>query len=212
MCFGLLTAVLPESSACKVGQLLTAPSDNCYDDLKAALLSTHQLTEIQKSDYLFNMANLGARRPMDLLAEMIQLGKPGKEKTQVFGMLFMSRLPPVVRAQLTENDHTDLLSLAEKATRIAASLAKQSCELGLAAAVSDLSLSEQENESPSPDNGIIATIQQPTRGRWDRGGRSSKARSNFCGGHGQAREQDNPFNVALSASGLCRGHFSEKFL
>jgi len=210
MRFGLVTSVLPESSARKVGQLLTTPSVNCYDDLKAALLSTHQLTEIQKSDRLFDMANLGARRPMDLLAEMIELVKPGEEKTQLFGMLFMRRLPPAVRAQLTEDDHTDLRSLAEKADRIAASLAKQSREAGLAAAVSGLSISDQDGENSPGEDGIIAAVQPPSRGRWDRGGRGGKFRGNSRGGRGgkrQARGQDNPIDVALSASGLCRGHF-----
>jgi len=38
-----------------------------------ALLSKHPLIEIQKSELLFNMDALGARQPVDLLAEMLEL-------------------------------------------------------------------------------------------------------------------------------------------
>jgi len=122
MRFSLVTSKIPESSARKVSHLLTTPSESCYVDLKTALLSTHQLTEIQKSDRLFDMVNLGARWPMDLLAEMIEVVKPGEEKTQLFGMLFMWCLPPAVQAQLMEEDHTDLRVLVKKADLVAVSL------------------------------------------------------------------------------------------
>jgi len=56
-----------------VGHILTNPPADCYDKLKAAQLSNHQLTEIQKSELLFNMDILGARQPIDLLAEMLEL-------------------------------------------------------------------------------------------------------------------------------------------
>lgn len=39
------------------------------------------------------MEPLGSRRPMDLLTEMMELVRPGEEKTQLFAMLFLRRLP-----------------------------------------------------------------------------------------------------------------------
>ena len=122
--FTLVASVLPESSACCVLHLLTTPPADCYIQLKASLLSSHQLTEIQKAELLFNMDDLGSKRPMDLLTEMVVLVKPGEEKTQLFAMLFMRRLPPPVCVQLTEDDHTDLRALAEKAERYAAMLVR----------------------------------------------------------------------------------------
>ena len=104
--------------------LLTTPPADYYIQLKASLLSSHQLTEIQKAELLFNMDDLGSKRPMDLLTEMVELVKPGEEKTQLFAMLFMRRLPPQVRVQLTEDDYTDLRALAEKAERYAAMLVR----------------------------------------------------------------------------------------
>ncbi len=101
--FALVAAVLPESSARRVAHLLADPPADCFTALKAALLSSHQLTDIQRAERLFNMDNLGSRRPMDLLSEMLELVKPGEEKTQLFAMLFLRRLPAQVRVQLTED-------------------------------------------------------------------------------------------------------------
>lgn len=157
--FGLVAAVLPEKPARAVGHILTNPPADCYDRLKAALLSNHQLTEIQKSELLFNMDALGARRPMDLLAEMLELVKPGEETTQLFAMLFIRKLPSAVRAQLSEDDHTDLRALAEKADRIMAMLAKQKHDLHMVAAVSAAS----DDGSSDGDEYCVAAIKQPFR-------------------------------------------------
>ena len=47
--FTLVASVLPESSARRVAHLLTTPPEDCYTQLKAFLLSYHQLTVIQKA-------------------------------------------------------------------------------------------------------------------------------------------------------------------
>ena len=52
--FALVAAVLPEASARRVAHILAAPGDNCYDDLRAALLVAHQLTAFQKAEKLFS--------------------------------------------------------------------------------------------------------------------------------------------------------------
>ena len=53
-----MASVLPEAYAPRVAHLLAAPTDDCYKQLKAALLSSHQLTKIQKAELLFNMDDL----------------------------------------------------------------------------------------------------------------------------------------------------------
>ena len=40
--FDIVAAVLPEASACRVAHILAAPGDNCYTNLRAALLVAHQ--------------------------------------------------------------------------------------------------------------------------------------------------------------------------
>jgi len=197
--FGLVAAVLPEKPARAVGHILTNPPADCYDKLKAALLSNHQLTEIQKSELLFNMDALGTRRPIDLLAEMLELVKPGEEKTQLFAMLFIRKLPSAVRAQLSEDDHTDLRALAEKADRIMAMLAKQNHDLHTVAAVS----AQSDNASASGDDLCIAAVRPPFRGS-----RNSKQRPQ------QQKKTQPPHNRRQSAadtdpaqSDLCWYHF-----
>ena len=51
---------------------------------------------------------------------MLELVHPGEERTRLFSMLFLRRLPPAVRLQLTEDDHEDVRALVEKADRCAA--------------------------------------------------------------------------------------------
>ena len=120
--FTLVAAVLPEASARRVAQILAAPGDNCYTDLRAALLVAHQLTAFQKAKKLFLSEPLGYGPPLEHLSEMLELVHPGEERTRLFSMLFLRRLPAAVRLQLTEDDHEDVRSLADKADRCAASI------------------------------------------------------------------------------------------
>ena len=91
--FALVSAVLPEASARRVAHILAAPGDTCYTDLKAALLAAHQLTSFQKAEHLFSAEPLGERCPSELLSEMLELVHPGEERTHLFAMLFLRRLP-----------------------------------------------------------------------------------------------------------------------
>ena len=113
--FGLVTGMLLELSARKITHLLQAPLANRYTALKAVLLSVLQLTNMQHMEALFSMDNISNKRPMDLLSEMMDLVRPGEEKTEIFPILFMPRLPAQVCCQLTEDNHSDLLALAAHA-------------------------------------------------------------------------------------------------
>ena len=201
--FSLVVSVLPESSARKISHLLANPPPDCYTVLKAALLSSHQLTDIQKAERLFCMDNLGARRPMDLLAEMMELVEPGEEKTKLFAMLFLRRLPPHVRVQLTEDDHSDLRALAEKADRCNASYLHKSADNS--AAVSAVASEEVEEITEQLQ---VAGIGGRGRGRgknrsgkWQRGGKGKQQPSQ------QHEAGDSPADLARLSSGLCKAHF-----
>jgi len=136
--------VLPESAGRKVTHLLAAPGDNCYDELRAALLAANQLTDYQKAERMFSSEPLGDRRPSDLLAELMELVKPGEEKTQHFALLFLRRLPAVVRLQLTEDNTENVRQLTEKADCCAASLNKQSITVAAVAPPEEFADSEGE--------------------------------------------------------------------
>ncbi len=64
--FSLVAAVLAEPVARRVAHLLSAPpAERPVTGLKATLLSTHKLTDIQRAESLFNMDNLGASAPLN---------------------------------------------------------------------------------------------------------------------------------------------------
>ena len=116
-CITLVAAVLPEVSACRVAHILAPPGDNCYDNLREALLMAHQLTVFQKAENFFSSEPLGDHCPSELLSEMLELVYPCEEWSCLFAMLFLSRLPTAVCLQLTKDDHEDDSALADKADR-----------------------------------------------------------------------------------------------
>ena len=149
--FALVAAVLPEASTRRMAHLFTNPGDTSYTDMKAALLSAHQLTSFQKAERLFSSEPLGDRRPSELLSELLEWVHPGDERSRLFAMLFLRRLPAAIRLQLTEDDHKDLRALAEKADRCAASIHRHQQLLPIAATgfTEDPEFQEQEDISVS---------------------------------------------------------------
>ena len=212
--FALVTAVLPETSARRVAHILAAPGEECYDDLKTALLAAHQLTSYQKAERLFSAEALGERRPSELLSEMLELVHPGEERTCLFSMLFLRRLSPAVRLQLTEDDHEDVRALAEKADRCAASIHRhQQTASPIFSATTDNTPEVEEQEEFS-----VTAVGSGRGGRGAQRGRGSQKRSGRPGRGGQRPQQlqpnstqpaaaDTPAQLARQASGLCRSHF-----
>ena len=74
--FALVAAVLPEASARRVAHILAAPGDNCYTDLKAALLVAHQLTAFQKAEKLFFVRAAGRPPPFRASLRDVGAGPP----------------------------------------------------------------------------------------------------------------------------------------
>jgi hypothetical protein len=64
------------------------------------------------------MPALGARRPSQLMAAMLEMCPAGDEKSKIFPALFLQRLPPQLRVLLTKQDPTDLVALAEHADEL----------------------------------------------------------------------------------------------
>ena len=198
--FSLLAAILPESAARVVAHLLVDPSETCYDDLKAALLVAHQLTSYQKAEKLFSYEPLGDRRPSQLLAEMMELVRPGEEKTLLFAMLFLRRLPPAVRILLTEDDHEDVRALAAKADRCAAS--RHNTQQGLS--VHATSLRPDEEDLFEPEAGMVSALGTSRGSSRGRGGRGRP----FRGGRQRSQQPSNtPAQLTRQETGLCRLHF-----
>lgn len=205
--FALVSAVLPEASGRRVTHLLAAPGDNCYDDLRAALLAAHQLTAYQKAEKLLSSEPLGDRRPSDLLAELLELVKPGDEKTNLFSLIFLRRLPAAVRLQLTEDDHEDVRALAQKADRCAASLHKHQGQLiSAVGATEDADPVELELAPVAAVRAARGGGNQRRNNRGGRGGRPA-GQNQQSGQQAQQDPPNTPARVAQQASGICFKHF-----
>ena len=161
--FALVTAVLPEASACRVAHILAAPGDYSYDDLKVALLVAHQLTSYQKAEKLFSSEPLGDRRPSELLSEMLELVYPGEERSLLFTMLFLHRLPAAFRRHLTKDDHEDVRALANKADRCAASIyCHKQLLLVFAATADDCKDTEEQSDYPVSPWALPGVVASPS--------------------------------------------------
>jgi hypothetical protein len=111
---------------------------NPYTELPRRLLATHQLTDIQRVEQLFNLPPLGAQKPSELLAEMLRLYFRGQENNAFFNCLFLNKLPRELRILLSEAE------MGARANLFAAHNSKQAHDL--VAAVATVSSPEQEGE------------------------------------------------------------------
>ena len=203
--FALVVTILPEASARRVAHILAAPGDNSYNDLKAALLVAHQLTSYQKAKKLFSSEPLGDRRPSELLSEMLELVYPGEERSRLFAMLFLHRLPAAVRLQLTKDDHEDVRALADKANRCTASIHRHQQLLPVFAATAD---DTEDNEEQS--DFTVAAVGSSRGGRFNQRSRGGQSRSR--GGQrpqssSSSSQQDPSQAQQAKQAGLCRNHF-----
>jgi hypothetical protein len=88
------------------------PADSPYEAIKQRLLSSHQLTSYQRAEKLFAMLLLGARKPSELMSEMMEICPRGEEKSELFVCPFLQR---EIRVLLAQVDHKDPKALAEQA-------------------------------------------------------------------------------------------------
>jgi hypothetical protein len=101
--------------------------------LKAALLTSHTMSDYQRVELLSRVEPLGGRKPSNLLAVMLELCPRGHETSPFFGYLFLQRLPREIPVLLAGEDVADMRALAEKADRFMAIHAPQSHDSSVAA-------------------------------------------------------------------------------
>jgi hypothetical protein len=110
---------LPKNSYRMISHLVTqAPAEDSYDQMKAALLSHHELSDYQRVDMLSRMEPLGGRKPSELLAAMLELCPQNQHTSPFFFYFFLQRLPREIRVLLSEESPADIRKVAEKADRL----------------------------------------------------------------------------------------------
>jgi hypothetical protein len=213
MKFDWLVTSLPRESVRQVIDLVESPPDRFpYTVLKARLMSAHQLTDYQKIEKLLHMEPLGARKPSELLAAMLELSPRGQEGNIYFTHLFLRLLPRELRIMLGEDDHQDPRPLAEKADKLWAIHGRGQT----AAAVAAVNLMGEELEfgEPAP----VAAV-RPFQGRGGQRGKGPAGRGR--GGAAStpspgpsspssgatAPSASAPMALAKLSSGLCRFHW-----
>jgi hypothetical protein len=68
-----VVAALPHKPLRMVANLVeTPPTATAYDNIKKRLIASHQLTDFQKEEKLFQMPALGNRKPSDLMAAKLE--------------------------------------------------------------------------------------------------------------------------------------------
>ena len=152
------------------------PLFNPYTALKTRLLDAHQLTDYQRVNQLLKMGDLGARRPSELLAAMLELCPRGQETSLFFTHLFLCQLPAELRIMLGEDDYQDRL-LITKADKLWAMHGQKS---HLVAAV------EQPVED---DPSLLAAV--ASRGQGGRGGGGGRGKSQQTSSRGQQQPGNN---------------------
>jgi len=165
--FDQLVGCLSKDSIGRVLDLVEHPPlFTPYTELKQRLLQAHQLTDYQKVDQLLKMEALGARKPSELLAAMLEVCPRGQETNIFFTHLFLCRLPAELRIMLGEDDHQDVRNLVNKADNLWALHGQKSSLVA--------TIEQQAEEGP----GIVAAVS--TRGRGGRGGQGQQtgARNN----------------------------------
>ncbi len=177
----LVVEALPHGSLRMVADLVEqAPAANPYTVLKGRLLSSHQQTDFQWAEMLFDMPAL--------MASMLEVCPRGAEKCILFPCLFLRRLPRELRVLLARADHSDLKGLAEQADELWALHAENDS----VASVQHLHL---EDEPVAAIRGGGPQAQAPKGGPWKKKNKK------------QGNEESHQSKEARQAAGVCLPHW-----
>jgi hypothetical protein len=191
-----VVAMLPHESLRLVADLVEQPpEENPYNMIKQRLVSSHQMSKYQRAEKLLAMPALGARKPSELMAAMLEVCPRGEEKTTLFATMFLQRLPRELRVLLARVDHQDPKELAERADEL----------WGLHDSPATVS---QLSSQPDEEEHVVAALRSERGGGSGRGrgGRGRRARGGQGGGSRPPMESELSREARLAA-GLCIKHW-----
>jgi hypothetical protein len=164
--------------------------------LKNRLLADHELTKFQRIEALFKVEPLGARKPSELLAQILELCPSGEEKSPFFILLFLQRLPKELSVLLGDEALEELRDIGELADK------KWALHSQHGGTIAVVELTEED--------GQVAAVKQTAAGSRPRGKRSGQGRGR--GGGQQNTEPVTPSQapaaLARMSTGLCQFHWT----
>jgi hypothetical protein len=206
---------LPQDVVMSVRALVSAieadpvKQETSYTLIKEALMGSFGKTKWQMAYALLDHPDLGDRRPLAMMAEMLALRFETTPPDSLFLALFLRRLPTSIRDHLAAANHETATAMSTHVdilwdARNSASVSAVSESL---AAVSVRSALPRDSRSPdrrarSPDRRRLPgrqPVRRPTPGRQD--GRATSASDGLCRNH--RRYGDKAYNC----TGNCK--FSE---
>lgn len=144
--FNHVVAALDNATAGEVeATILSPPTHDKYETLKAALISAFGRTQASKDMELLSLSGLGDRKPSSLLRHMESLN--GDPKT-LLRALFLAQLPVDVRRVLAGSSTTDLKDLAKEADAIMEAGSSGFSATGISAVRKPTSPSSAANTTP----------------------------------------------------------------
>ena len=115
--FYVLSA-LDQATASRLKDFISnPPQEDKYEELKARLVETFDLSEPERASLLLHFRPLGDAKPSTLMDEMLAL-LGDHPPCFLFRQLFLERLPEDMRAQLIDARIDDCRQLARRADRI----------------------------------------------------------------------------------------------
>jgi hypothetical protein len=133
---------------------------------------SHKLTDFQRIKKLFQMEQLGGRKPSELMNQMLEICPRGEEKNKFFLFLFLQRLLREPRVRLAEEEIKEPRDLAAKVDRHWAMLNHQTHGL-------EAPITAADSKEP-----LIAAVQHAGRGR----GRGRGGSGRGCGRGGNQQQ------------------------
>ena len=104
--FNHVLAILDSRTAERAMDIIAAPGETAYDNLKARLTGAFSLSDPEKADRLLDMTGLGDQTPSQLVDRMLMLVPAGQNPGFLVRQLFMRQLPADVRAHLAQSSKT----------------------------------------------------------------------------------------------------------
>ena len=104
--FNHVLAILDSRTAERAMDIIAAPGETAYDDLKVRLTGAFSLSDPEKADRLLDMTGLGDQTPSQLIDRMLMLVPAGQNPGFLVRQLFMRQLPADVRAHLAQSSKT----------------------------------------------------------------------------------------------------------